>query len=101
MSNASAIRLNVLAVTNPGGQGLEIDLAIEEPANTARQVDVGSVSLYPSNHPGVFTLVLPASARNLVQQASAVLIVTVTSALPGAVLQSGIRLSITAELIRL
>jgi hypothetical protein len=101
MPNASAIRLNIQAVTNPGGQGLVIELAIEEPTNTAHQVDIGRVSLYPSNHPGVFTLVLPASAADLVHQASAILIVTLSTALPGDVLQTGIRLSLTAELTRL
>jgi hypothetical protein len=101
MPNATAIQLNIQAVTNPGNQGLVIEVAIEEPASSAHPVDVGNISLYPSNHPGVFTLVLPASAADIVHQASAILIVTLTTALSPDVLQPGIRLSLTAELTRL
>jgi hypothetical protein len=93
---ATGIQLKVQAVRNPGDQGLVIGLAVED----ATTVDVGNVSLYPASQPGVFTLVLPGLAADLVHQEPTVLIVTVYPALSGTILQPGVSLNLTAELIR-
>jgi hypothetical protein len=99
--SATAVRLNVQAVKNPGDQGLAIGVAVEDAATAARRVDIGNVSPYPSEQPGVFTLVLPGPAADLVHQEPTVLIVTVTPIQSGTVLQPGVSLSLTAGLTRL
>ncbi len=100
LPTATAIRLDVQDVTNPAGQGLAITLAVEDPGTPARRVDVGNVSPYPASQPGVFTLVLPGPAADLVHQGPTMLVVTLGAALPGTVLQPGVRLSLTAAATR-
>ncbi len=101
LPGATAVRLDIQTVKNPGGRGLVIELAVENATASVYRVDIGNVSLYPSDQGGVFILVLPGPAADLVHQEPTVLIVTVTTALPGTVLQPGISLSLTAELTHL
>ncbi len=101
LPGATAVRLHVLAVTNPGGQGLDIGVDVEDAATMAHRVHVGDVSLYPPNRPALFVLVLPGPAADLVHQEPTVLLVAVTPAIPGTALQPGVSLSLTAELTRL
>ena len=98
LPGASAVRLDIQTVKNPSGQGLVIELAVENATASVRRVGIGNISLYPSNQGGVFTLVLPGPAEDMVHQEPTVLIVTLREALSGTVLQPGISLSLTAEL---
>jgi hypothetical protein len=101
LPSATAVRLQVLAVTNPGNQGLDIGVDVEDAATMEHRIHVGDVSLYPSNQPALFALVLHGPAADLVHQAPTVLIVAITPAIAGTPLQSDVSLSLTAELTRL
>jgi hypothetical protein len=95
---ASAVRLDVRAVRNPSGQGLTINIAVEAAGSVTRRADIGNVSPYPASQPGVFTLVLPGAAADLVRQGPTMLVVTITTAVPGRVLEPAIGLNLTATL---
>ncbi len=95
--DATVVRLNVQAITNPGDQGLGLAVAVEA-TTPARHVDIGGISPYPSSQPGTFTLALPAPAAELIHQGPTVLIVMVSPALAGTALQPEVRLRLTVEL---
>lgn len=99
--SATAVRLAVQAVQNPGGQGLALGVAVEDASAPAQPVDIGTVSLYPADHPDVFTLMLPDAAARMVHAGPTVLIVTLIPVQSGATLQPGVRLSLSAWLTRL
>jgi hypothetical protein len=101
LPSATAARLQVLAVTNPGPQGLDFGLDIEDATTMERRIHVGDVSLYPSGQPGLFVLPLPSPAADLAHRAPTVLFVTVTPAIDGTALQPGVSVSLTAGLIHL
>jgi hypothetical protein len=94
--DATTVRLDIRAIDNPSGQGLAIGVAVEATGTPARRANIGTVSPYPGNQPGVFTLPLPASATQLVRHGTTVLVVTVTAAVPGTPLRPDVRLSLTA-----
>jgi hypothetical protein len=96
----TGVRLAVQAIQNPSGQGVALRVAVEDTATPPRHVDVGAVSPYPSNQPGVFTLVLPEAAAAMVHEGPTVLIVTLTP-LSSAVLQAGISFSLRMWLLQL
>jgi hypothetical protein len=97
--DATVVRLDVQAITNPDGQGLALAAAVEA-TSPARHADIGSISPYPSSQPGTFTLALPGPAADLVHQGSTVLIVTVSPVLSGTTLQPDVQVRLTAELTR-
>jgi len=96
----TGVRLAVQAIQNPSGQGIALRVAVEDTATPPRHADVGSVSPYPPNQPGVFTLALPAGAAAMVHEGPTVLIVNLTP-LSSTVLQAGISISLKAWLMQL
>jgi hypothetical protein len=95
LATATAIRLNVNVVHNPTNQGLLINLEVEGTRTPRRRAEIGAVSLYPNNQPGVFTVALSASAAALIQQGASVLVITVSPALAGVALSPGLSLGVT------
>jgi hypothetical protein len=97
---ATGVRLAIQSIQNPSGQGVALRVAVEDTATPPRHVDVGAVSPYPSNQPGVFTLVLPAGAAAMVHEGPTVLIVTLTP-LSSTVLQAGVSFNLRVWLMQL
>jgi hypothetical protein len=96
--SATAVRLDIRAVANPGGQGLALAVAVEDGTDPDRHATIGNVSPYPTGQPGTFTLPLPPAAADLVHSGPTVLVVTLSPALPDTPLRPGVSLSLDASL---
>jgi hypothetical protein len=93
---ATAVRLDVRAVDNPGGQGLALGVAVEDGADPTRHETIGNVSPYPAGQPGAFTLPLPPAAADLIRHGPTVLVLTLSPALPDTPLQPGVSVALDA-----
>ena len=98
-AQARAVRLEVAMITNPAGQGLALTVAVEAAGtSSARPIEVGRVSPYPSDRGGVFTLPLRGEAADLARTAATVLVVSVASVAEGEPLRGDVRLVLAAGL---
>src|SRR5262249_52338725 len=82
----TALRIVVVRVENPSKQGVSIASALraQGPGTEAAARTLGTVTLYPSDQPGAFTVTLPPEARaDLARAAAARVTLTLQSAVTG------------------